>query len=204
MAFTFFFRDNHTLENVIKFLLPLVSGYSRVKIWDAGCANGSEAYTFAIMLAENMGYFGFKNIEIDATDIDENDTFRSIIYEGIYPINELIRIPNEIFEKYFRKSEIENYYLIDEKIRNKVKFLKNDLLKFNPVSNNYHLVICKNVLLHFHPEERIKVIEMFHSVLNDNGLFTTEQTQQLPEECNHLFIKIASDANIYQKISLKT
>ena len=40
MAFTFFFRDNHTLEQLVKHLLPTVQGRSNIKIWDAGCAMG--------------------------------------------------------------------------------------------------------------------------------------------------------------------
>jgi len=31
MAFTFFFRDIHTLERAIEFLLPLVTGRSKIK-----------------------------------------------------------------------------------------------------------------------------------------------------------------------------
>ncbi|HPB55993.1 MAG TPA: CheR family methyltransferase, partial [Candidatus Aminicenantes bacterium] len=68
MAFTFFFRDNHTLEQLVKHLLPTVQGRSNIKIWDAGCAMGPEPYTLAILFAEKMGKFAFKNVRIDASD----------------------------------------------------------------------------------------------------------------------------------------
>ena len=103
MAFTFFFRDSHTLEQVVKYFLPSISGLRKVKIWDAGCANGPEPYTFAIILAESMGYFAFKNVQLDASDIDETDTFGNIIREGIYPEADLKRIPPDIFKKYFHE-----------------------------------------------------------------------------------------------------
>jgi len=200
MAFTFFFRDSHSIEQALKYFLPIINGYRRIKIWDAGCAMGPEPYTFAILLAEKMGYFSFKNVEIDATDIDETDTFGKIISAGVYPESELSRIPKEIFDKYFTKNEREGYYRISDNISNRVKFLKNDLLKLNPIGDNYNLIICKNVLLHFQPNERIEVIKMFHSALASNGLLLTEQTQQVPEEISHLFNKIAADANVYQKV----
>ena len=60
MAFTFFFRDNHTLEQLVKHLLPIVQGRSNIKIWDAGCAMGPEPYTLAILLAEKMGKFALR------------------------------------------------------------------------------------------------------------------------------------------------
>ena len=200
MAFTFFFRDNHTLEQVTKHLMPRVAGSSKINIWDAGCAMGQEPYTFAIILAEKMGYFSFKNVTIDASDIDENETFGTIITNGIYPMSELTRIPEEIFKKYFQLNDQNNNYKIIDQIKTRIHFIKHDLLTLKPFGGNYHLIICKNVLLHFSPEERIKVYTMYHSCLTDGGLLVTEQTQHLPADCNHLFEQIATDANIYQKI----
>jgi chemotaxis protein methyltransferase CheR len=200
MAFTFFFRDNHTLEQAIKYFMPIVAGYQKVRIWDAGCAMGPEPYTLAIMLAETMGYFAFKNLEIDATDIDETGTFGPIITQGIYLESDLARIPPDILEKYFHRMSEPDKFLVDEKVRSKIKFYQNDLLDLKPLKNNYNLILCKNVLLHLLPDERIKVIRMFHSALATNGLLATEQTQPMPEETAPLFKKLANDANIYQKI----
>ncbi|MDQ1265280.1 MAG: chemotaxis protein methyltransferase CheR [Bacteroidota bacterium] len=199
MAFTFFFRDHHTIHQMITQLLPLIDGFRRVNIWDAGCANGPEPYTLAIMLAERMGHFAFKNLYIDATDIDESDTFGKIINEGVYNYEELKRIPEDIFAKYFTPADKKDFFIISENIRNRIHFTKNDLLKFQPVGNNYSLIVCKNVLLHFQPEQRVEVIKMYHSVMAQNGIFITEQTQQLPDECQHLFTKMITDANIFQK-----
>lgn len=200
MAFTFFFRDSHTLEQVIKYLLPIVDGMRKVKVWDAGCAMGPEPYTFAILLAERMGYFAYKNVEIHATDIDETNTFGNIITEAIYPEPELSRMPKEIFDKYFAPTDKPGMMKLDDRIRSRVSFTKNDLLQLSPISSDYSLIICKNVLLHLQPHERIEVIRMFHKSLAKDGLFTTEQTQSMPKECEHLFKKLANDANVYQKI----
>ncbi len=162
---------------------------------------GPEPYTFLIILAERMGYFTFKNVYMDATDIDETGHFGEIVTAGVYPEADLKRIPEDIFKKYFSEySEKPGYCIIDQNVRNRIKFTTHDLLSLKPVGENYNLIICKNVLLHFQYEERIKVIEMYHSVLEKGGMFTTEQTQQMPKECSHLFKKLASDANVYQKI----
>ena len=200
MAFTFFFRDIHTLEQLASQFIPYADGSTRVKIWDAGCAMGPEPYTFAIVLAERMGYFTFKKVEIHATDIDEQDQFGKIIQDGIYPIGELSRMPPNILEKYFTKVEGTDTYQINELIRSRVKFTKHDILSLQPVDTNYHLVICKNVLLHFTAEQRVDVIKMYHSVLAPGGMLVTEQTQKLPPECVHLFRQATNDANVFEKI----
>jgi chemotaxis protein methyltransferase CheR len=200
MAFTFFFRDSHTLEQVIKYFLPTVEGLSKINIWDAGCAMGPEPYTFAIMLAERMGYFAFKRVKIDASDLDENNTFGKIINDGIYHIDDLKRIPEDIFHKYFKKTDTENMYIIDDNIRSRVVFHKHDLLTLQPFSDSYNLIFCKNVLLHFQPAQRVEVIDMFHKSLSPNGIFATEQTQAMPQENLKRFSLLATDANVYQKI----
>ena len=200
MAFTFFFRDLHTIELTVKHLLPFISGRNKVKIWDAGCAMGPEPYTIAIVLAENMGRFAFRNIFFDATDIDETDTIGKIVVEGIYSEDELKRIPADIFSKYFAPAKKPGYFIIDETIRSRMRFRKHDLLSFQSIGEDYSLIVCKNVLLHFSPEQRVEVIKMFHRSLAPGGYFMSEQTQKLPEELSHLFTKVADDAQLYKKI----
>lgn len=201
MAFTFFFRDTHTIEHMVKQLVPEVAGRSRIRIWDAGCAYGPEPYTVAIILAENMGNFAFKNVYIDATDIDESGQFGTIIKNGQYTDEELGRIPPEILSKYFTRTEDRpGYYTLTDNIRNRVQYQKHDLLSLNPVGTGYSLILCKNVLLHFKYEERIEVIKMFHSALTPGGFFATEQTQKMPEECAQLFTQVVPDAQLFRKV----
>ncbi len=200
MAFTFFFRDRHTLDQAINYLMPQVEGFRKIKIWDAGCAHGPEPYSLAILLAEKLGRFGFRKVEMDLTDIDENDTFGKNINEGIYPVEELKRIPDEIFKKYFKPADSNGHFIIDENIRSRVNFRKNDLLNLQPPDSGYHLIINKNVLLHLQYNQRIEVIRMFHRTLASNGFLVTEQTQTLPDPTAPLFTKVTSSANIFKKI----
>ena len=201
MAFTFFFRDTHTLDHAVKFLIPEVSGRSRVSIWDAGCAFGPEPYTLAMILAEAMGGFAFQNVRIYATDIDESGQFGNVIANGVYSNEELGRIPPEILSKYFdRTGGKEGFYTLNESIRNRVKYQKHDLLSLSPIGDSFSLIICKNVLLHFQYQERIEVIRMFHKSLAPGGLFATEQTQKMPEEIKHLFEQVVSDAQLFRKV----
>jgi chemotaxis protein methyltransferase CheR len=99
MAFTFFFRDQSPLELAVEHLCLHMSGRSRIRIWDAGCAMGPEPYTLAMILAENMGNFAFRNISIYASDYDL--PLLKTLEEGIYPWVELQRVPGDIFRKYF-------------------------------------------------------------------------------------------------------
>jgi chemotaxis protein methyltransferase CheR len=200
MAFTYFFRDQHTLDLTVRHLAPEVMGRSRIHVWDAGCAMGPEPFTLAIFFAENLGKFAFKNLYIQATDIDESNRFGEIIAGGEYPTEELERIPREIFQKYFRPGGRPGYFRIIEEIKNSVVYKRHNLLSLEPVGHNFSLVLCKNVLLHFQPEERVAVIRMFHQALAPGGFFATEQTQKMPPEMAPLFRQVVGDAQLFRKV----
>lgn len=199
MAFTYFFRDMHTLELIINHVVPHISGRSRVHVWDAGCATGHEPYSLAIMLAENMGPFAFKNVCIEATDVDGSNLFEKIITNGVYQEKELKRIPQELFKKYFQPAHEPGYFKIDDTIKARVHYQKHDLLSLKPVGNGFSLILCKNVLLHFQQAERIEVIKMFHRTLAPGGFFATEQTQKIPTEIAGLFESAALNGQLFRK-----
>jgi chemotaxis protein methyltransferase CheR len=201
MAFTFFFRDTQTLELLAEHALPELKRRQVIRVWDAGCAFGPEPYSLAIILRENMGHFLFRNVKIHATDIDESD-FGAVIADGIYAERELGRIPREIFEKYFTPHDPPGHFQISEEIRRSVQFQRHDLLSLKPVRDDFGMIICKNVLLHFTPEERVQVVKMFHAALIDGGYFVTENTQKLPPGTEHLFRQITGAAQLYHKIAV--
>ena len=200
MAFTYFFRDLHTLEIVVGHVAPEVLGRSRIRIWDAGCAMGQEPYSLAMVFVESMGKFAFGNLQIQATDIDESNLFEKIISAGEYPAAEVKRIPREIFNKYFQPAQIPGRFKIIKAIKTRVAFQRHDLLSLQPPGGNYSLILCKNVLLHFQPAARVAVIKMFHQTLAPGGFFATEQTQKLPGEVSHLFQQVAGDAQLFRKV----
>jgi chemotaxis protein methyltransferase CheR len=202
MAFTYFFRDMHILDLAVSHVLPVVSGRRNIRFWDAGCAMGPEPYTLAILCAERMGYFAFKNLRILATDIDGSNLFGDQIASGIYKKEELDRIPRDLFNKYFTAAEAPDQFQLAESLRHRLTFQKHDLLSLEPAGDNFSLIVCKNVLLHFNEQERIRVIEMFHHSLAPDGFFATEQTQKLPRETSHLFRQVSSDGQLFRKEAL--
>jgi len=199
MAFTFFFRDTQTLELIAELALPELKRQRYIRVWDAGCAFGPEPYSLAIILRENMGHFLFRNVTIYATDIDESD-FGATIANGVYAEQELGRIPRDIFQRYFAPTEQPGRFQIHEEIRRAVNFQRHDLLSLKPVRQDFGLIVCKNVLLHFAPEQRVEVVKMFHDALSEGGYFVTENTQKLPPGTEHLFRQITGAAQLFQKV----
>ncbi len=200
MAFTYFFRDLHMLDLAIEHLMPSVMGRSSVRVWDAGCAMGPEPFSVAILLAEAMGKYAFRNLQIIASDHDEGNNFNSIIAEGSYPADPLSRIPKNLFEKYFVPADREGYFRVIDLIKNSVSFRTHDLLSMKPVGEEFSLVVCKNVLLHFQPPQRVEVIKMFHRSLSPGGLFVTDEGQKMPDGLGHLFAPVVAGEQLHRKV----
>jgi chemotaxis protein methyltransferase CheR len=201
MAFTYFFRDLQTLEMICKNCLPELRSKTHIDIWDAGCAMGPEPYTLAILLREQVGHMYYRNIRISATDIDGSNLFDEIIKNAAYPREQVERIPKDIFQKYFVLDEKEDYFRIIDEIRRVVTFKKHDLLTLKPIGQDFGLILCKNVLLHFNEAQRIDVIKMFYNSLMEDGFLAMEQTQKLPREFENLFEPVVSNAQLYRKLT---
>jgi len=199
MAFTYFFRDKQTLDYVQKYAIPEFRKKRHINVWDAGCAMGQEPYSLAIIFRENMGHFLFRNLKIYATDIDSSNRFEEIINTGIYSEDQIKRIPPEIKEKYFSRNGKENYFKISEEIKESVYYQKHDLLSLKIFKDDFSLIVCKNVLLHFSEAERVEVIRMFNKCLAPGGFFVTEQTQKMPPKLNGLFQQVTSNVQLYRK-----
>jgi len=201
MAFTFFFRDEQILALAVEQLVPFAMGRKNVYILNAGCAMGMETYTFAILLAEKMGKFALRNVKIHAVDIDEeNVDFGKTVREGVYHKEHLQRIPEDLFKKYFNVAERADNYSISDDLRNMVSFQKYDLLTLKPLRDDFSLIICKNVLLHFNQQQRIEVLNMYYNTLLKGGFLAMENTQNMPDELKDKFRKVVDFAQLHEKI----
>ena len=197
MAFTYFFRDMYTLRLIEQHVIPQINSRRYLNIWDAGCATGAEPYSLAIILRENMGEFLFRNVRIHATDI--NDQFEAIVRRGLYPEEEVKRIPSELLKKYFSPSREAGHFRIAKQLKQAVDFRSHDLTSLQPIRDGLCLIVCKNVLLHLRREQVVEVIKMFHDALDEGGFFVTEQTQKMPTETRACFRRVAADGQVFQR-----
>jgi len=184
----------------VEHCLPSLAGRNHPRIWDAGVAMGQEPYTVSMLFAERMGHFAFNNLRIEATDVESTGQFAAAIDSAVYTREELSRLPEGILEKYFEPDEKPGHFRVIERVRRRVAYQWHDLLSFQEIGHGYSLVLCKNVLLHFDPRERVEVLKMFHRALAPGGFFATEQTQEMPAEMELLFERIIPDGQLFRKV----
>jgi two-component system CheB/CheR fusion protein len=136
-----------------------------LKLWVAACATGEEAYSLAIILAEQLADRSNGTVvKIFATDIDSE----ALVFaaKGIY--NE--RIKGEVsatrLDNYFTKEGLT--YKVKPEIRNMVIFAQHDLVK-NPPYCNMHFISCRNLLIYMTPVLQTKVLAQFLFGLKQDG-----------------------------------
>ncbi len=197
MAFTFFFRDRETLGLIEEHVIARLRGRRYMDIWDAGCAHGPEPYSLAILLRENMGEFLFRNVRIYATDINGN--FGETIRRGTYPDEQVRRVPADLLRRYFVAADEPRHFVVAEPIRRAVHFSEHDLTSLEPIRDGLALILCKNVLLHLAESQRCDVIKMFHDALAPGGFLAMEQTQEMPEEVEPLFVRVTNRGQLFRR-----
>jgi chemotaxis protein methyltransferase CheR len=203
MAYTSFFRDSDALQAIVDVALPELAHAREIRVWDAGCATGEEPYTLAILFASRLGAFMFRNLDILATDHEESSfpQFAERIRLARYSRTDIFWVPQELRELYFLPTEESECFELTQEIRDRVRFLKHDLLTCKAPETGQSLIVCKNVLMHFEPEAQERVLDMYHEALLPGGFLALDGNQRLPPSFKRKFLQVAPGSPLYRKPS---
>ncbi len=166
---TTFFRDPDAFEKLAEVVLPQLFRYrpngESVRIWTAGCANGSEAYTLAILCREVIQKLGVElEVQIFATDIDQRAL--QIARMGNYPVGIEDHVSPDRLRRFFVKRN--NRYQVTKEIREMVLFSEHNLISDPPFSRQ-DLIVCRNLLIYLGSHLQNKLIPLFHYALRPQG-----------------------------------
>lgn len=177
MAYTSFFRDSDVLDAIGSIVVPWASAQREIKIWDAGCATGEEAYSLAMVFAERLDPFTIRNLRILATDREESSfpQFEAKIARGQYNRQELMWVPEALRSTYFVPLDEEDLFEAVDVLKDCIRYLRHDLLSLEPVEGSFALVVCKNVLMHCPVSHQGLVVDMFHRALRPGGFLAFDR-----------------------------
>ncbi len=201
MAYTSFFRDTDALNAISDLVIPAISHARSIRVWDAGCATGEEPFTLAILFAAKLGAFHFRNLDILATDYEESNyaQFEERIRRAEYSRQDVFWVPAAHRDQYFEPAESPEAFRLTAPIRERVRYLKHDLLTLVPPETGQSLIVCKNVLMHFSPADQVQVLEMFHSALLPGGFLALDGNQAMPEAFSARFPRVERGTPLFQK-----
>ena len=167
-----FFRNPERFGELEQKILPgLLKKSPRLKIWSAACSNGSEPYTLAMILEKLAPGRGHRII---ATDIDGNMLAKA--KEGVYNINDIKNVPQQLRDRHFDKNG--NEYKIHDSIKQRVDFRHHDLLK-DRYESGFDLIVCRNVVIYFTDEAKLKIYTGFFNSLKTDGYLFVGGTERI-------------------------
>lgn len=163
------FRDNLFYRELRRTVLPVLGTHPFIRIWHAGCSTGEEVYSVAILLKE-AGLL--QKSLIYATDINPGVLERA--KSGIFPIN-LMKRYSENYISAGGLDDFSSYYTanyegarFNQELRSKMIFSTHNLVSDGSF-NEFHLIVCRNVLIYFDKELQDRVFELFDTSLSKLG-----------------------------------
>lgn len=168
-----FYRNPEQWKQLDEIIIPdLIQRFGKnLKIWSAACSTGDEPYSLVMALSRHLP---LSNIKIYATDLDKQVIEKAKV--GLYSEKSLASVPEDLKKKYFVK--VGPSYKISDEIKARVQFKEHNLLK-NDYLNDYHLIVCRNVLIYFTEEAKDDVFKKFYKSLAKGGILFIGSTEQI-------------------------
>ena len=179
VSVTAMFRDPSFYRALRDKVVPIMRTYPFIRVWNAGCSTGEETYSLAILLREEgLG----ERARIYATDINTDVIGRA--RQGIFPLDKM----REYTQNYIRsggRASFSDYYKVygesvhfAPQLADNVVFAQHNLVSDGDF-NEFHLIVCRNVMIYFDRSLQDKVLDLFHRSLIRLGILALGHKESL-------------------------
>lgn len=158
---TSFFRDAGVFGVIDQQILPQIAERRqqerRIRIWSAACSTGQEAYSLAMIFAEQAERWAGWRIEITGSDISRsavqqarNGLYSQFEVQRGLPIRQLIGWFDPVLDQGWR---------VKPQLAALVNFTRHNLLGPPLAGGRFDLILCRNALLYFSEDRRHQMLE---------------------------------------------
>ncbi len=199
---TSMFRDPSFFAAFRQQVVPILRTYPFVRVWNAGCSTGEETWSLAILLREE-GLL--ERCRIYATDINESVLARA--RSGHFPLEKM----QEYTESYLAAGgtrAFSEYYVaaydgaqFDRSLCEQVVFAQHNLVSDRSF-NEFHVIVCRNVLIYFDVDLQHRVHRLFYESLARFGVLALGRKEAIafsPHEDDYEPIDL--EERIYRRTS---
>jgi chemotaxis protein methyltransferase CheR len=199
---TAMFRDPSFYTAFRNEVVPLLKTWPFVRIWNAGCSTGEETYSLAILLQEEGVY---DRSRIYATDI--NEAVLEQARAGVFPLDKM----QEYTQNYLRAGgtrAFSEYYLaaydaaqFQRSLMDNVVFAQHNLASDRSF-NEFHAIVCRNVMIYFDRSLQDRVHELFYESLAMFGVLVLGHKESIRfTRFADRYEEIDADERIYRKVA---
>jgi chemotaxis protein methyltransferase CheR len=198
---TAMFRDPGFYLALREKVVPLLRTYPFARIWIAGCSTGEEVYSLAILLDEEQVY---DRTRIYATDI--NDVVLEQARLGVFPLAKMQEYTRNYIDAGGAQSFSDYYVSAYDGAAFRQSLLRNVVLaQHNLVSdgsfNDFHVILCRNVMIYFDRSLQQRVLELFDQSLVRFGILGLGQKESLRgSRLAERFDELDATERLYRKV----
>jgi chemotaxis protein methyltransferase CheR len=180
---TYFFREKRQLKAFSERIIPELARSPReIKIWSAGCSTGEEAYTIAMLLAEDK-------LLNNRSEVVASDLSNRVIESGrraVYGASSFRTTEPHFKERYFHEIGHE-LWRANDALSSAVRFEQSNLVgldaavsqKILAVDEGFDVIFCRNVLMYFDDAAVKKSLKTIRSLLKDGGYLLLGHAESL-------------------------
>jgi len=179
VSVTSMFREVELVHALRDEVVPVLRTYPSVRIWMVGCATGEEVYSLAILLEEEGV---LRHARIYATDLNE-DTL-AVARMGAYPLDRM-RSYEEVYRRAGGRLALSDYYTVSGRSARFSRSLQSNVtwahhnLVTDASFNDFHLIVCANVLIYFRPTLQERAHRLFYDSLVRSGYLALGKGESL-------------------------
>ncbi len=203
---TRFFREveqmNALQRQVIPQLLDLRQKTRTLTIWSVAASTGEEVYSVAMIVKEMLPEDW--RVKLLASDFRGQTIIQAT--KGRYPASSLTFVETRLREKYFTPAEQngrEPSFDIVRDIKSLVAFRRANLCDahfWKSLQQRFDLILCNNLLLHFHPLAVKKTVERMAGALESGGFLTVTKKEAMFVDHADLKAERALAGAFYKKL----
>lgn len=198
---TSMFREVEVLRGIRDEVIPRFRTYPSLRIWIAGCSTGEEVYSMAIMLEEEGLY---DRSRIYATDLNEDSL--AVARTGVYPLDRVLADESG-HTRSGGRGRISDFYSITRRtarfrrdLQRQITWARHNLVSDSSF-NEFHLILCSNVLIYFRPSLQERAHRLFYDSLIRSGYMALGQKESLvfcPESSR--YEQVRDGVNLFHKV----
>jgi chemotaxis protein methyltransferase CheR len=196
------FRDSSFFSTLRDKVLPRFRDLPNIRIWHAGCSTGEEVYSMAILLYEKGLY---EKTRIYATDM--NNYVIQQAKTGKFPLKKMKSYTcnyvhsggvNDFSEYY---TVYDDHATFNSELSKNIIFAQHNLVTDGSF-NEFHLIVCRNVLIYFDQELQTRVHELFlNSLCSSVGILALGSREGLsfPNQ-EQYYATLDEESKIFRRI----
>ncbi len=199
---TWFFRDHLPFEALRRVIIPELmverAATRRLTFWSAASSSGQEAYSIAMMIAEEFGGLPGWTISILGTDLSSAILERA--RSGRYSQLEINRgLPAKYLTRYFTRDR--NDWVIAPEIRSMVEFREFSLTEPWGSLPKFDTIFFRNVLIYFEVEKKREIFGRIVTAMKPDGYLMLGAAETTYGLCDS-FARVTWDKTAYYRLRM--